>query len=194
MEEERRDNIEHEKEVVLNTETYNTGEVIAKKPASSKLKIVILIVVLFVAIIVVAMKFMGSNSAATIVDNNGNTVELTAEELQDIYNENEAQFEKLYSSASITLVGTVEKIEVNVTETLFGGGMFNDDIITLKEGWIVKLVHDSHKDLLLKLNKGDKIEVKSEISDVEFKGVEIADQTSYDAYNWTEKSTVTIIE
>ena len=194
MKKEIKNNNRHEVEVMRNTETDNTGEATTKKSASSKLKIMIVIVLILVAFIVMAMQLMGSNSPATIVDNNGNTIELTAEELQDICNENEAQFKDLYSSASITLVGTVEKIEVDVTERLFGGGAFNDDIITLKEGWIVRLVHDSHKDLLLKLNKGDKIEVKSEIVNAEFNRVEIADQTSYDAYNWTENSTVSIIE
>ena len=194
MKKEINNNNRHEVEVMRNTKTDNTGEAITKKSASSKLKIMIVIVLILVALIVMAMQLLGSNSPATIVDNNGNTIELTAEELQDICNENEAQFKDLYSSASITLVGTVEKIEVDVTERLFGGGAFNDDIITLKEGWIVRLVHDSYKDLLLKLNKGDKIEVKSEIVNAEFNRVEIADQTSYDAYNWTENSTVSIIE
>lgn len=37
----------------------------------------------------------GSGSPATIVDNDGNTVQMTAEELVSIYEENEANYKKI---------------------------------------------------------------------------------------------------
>ena len=41
----------------------------------------------------------GSGSPATIVDNDGNTVQMTAEDLVSIYEENEANYTKNYQGA-----------------------------------------------------------------------------------------------
>ena len=41
----------------------------------------------------------GGGTAATITDNEGNTVQMTAKELKEIYQENEARFDKLYENA-----------------------------------------------------------------------------------------------
>lgn len=55
-------------------------------------KVLALIMVMVMAFLLCACG--GGGSPATIVDNDGNTVQMTAEELIAIYDENEANYEK----------------------------------------------------------------------------------------------------
>lgn len=61
-------------------------------------KVLALVMVIVMAFAVCACG--GSGSPATIVDNDGNTVQMTAEELVSIYEENEANYKKLSRSRS----------------------------------------------------------------------------------------------
>lgn len=54
-----------------------------------------------------------TSNKATIVTNEGITVEKTVEELFNEFDENEARFSKLYSGAMINFVGTVKNIKTN---------------------------------------------------------------------------------
>ena len=56
-------------------------------------KVLALVMVIVMAFAVCACG--GSGSPATIVDNDGNTVQMTAEELVSIYEENEANYKKI---------------------------------------------------------------------------------------------------
>ena len=165
-----------------------------KQPANKTTKIILIAIVMIIAVIIL-IKFLGiGDTKATIIDNQGNTVELTAKDLIDIYDENEATFDTLYHNAEVSLVGTVDKIEYDIS-TAGGAGLFiTEDYITLKGGWKFSVVHGSHDDILLNLKKGDKIEIKTEISDVWGSEVEINDYSSHDARNWKDNSSVKLQE
>ena len=103
----------------------------------------------------------GGGTAATITDNEGNTVQMTAKELKEIYKENEAKFNDLYRGADIELTDAVESVST--------------DTVELKGGWEVQLSTSKHGDILKSLSKGDSVYVKSNIytafTDVELKGL-----------------------
>lgn len=101
-----------------------------------------------------------SNSPATIVDNDGNTVSMTAKELRDIYSENKAKFDKYYYGATINFTGTVESVR---TDFLENGSHIRFDSITFKEGWEVHLLHAWNDDILVELSEGTVVEVSSKI-------------------------------
>lgn len=101
--------------------------------------------------------------SATIVDNEGNTVLKTVDELVEIAG-NSAKFNKLYRGASIKFTGTVKKVETSMSYN--GGGYY--DIVFFEEGWVVYLpedVYDNGKyaDILAEINIGDKVTVRSDI-------------------------------
>ena len=100
----------------------------------------------------------GSNSPATITDLSGNTVQMTAKELSDIYSENAAKFNNLYDGATITGVGTVEKVE-NLLDT-FGSDRVMVYKITMAEGWELTVLEEGH-DEVINLSKGDSIRFAS---------------------------------
>ena len=110
----------------------------------------------------------GSGSPATIVDNDGNTVQMTAKELKAEYDENSARFKEIYYGGGIELNGTVESVTTNT--------------VKLKEGWEVELSPQKHGDLLTSLNKGDKVYVKSNIYSA-FVNVELKGMTDKIGYN-----------
>ena len=165
-----------------------------RRKRNEKNTVIILIAIVIIIAAIILIKCLGTGDAkATIIDNQGNTVELTAKELMDIHNENEATFDTLYSNAEISLVGTVEKIEYNIS-TSGGSGLFiKRDYITLKEGWELAVIHGSHDDVLLNLKNGDKLEIQTEISDVWIE-VELGDYSSHDARNWEDHSSIKLQE
>ena len=54
-------------------------------------------------------------SAATIITNEGDTVTMTAQDLIDAYDSNEASFNKLYQYAEIQFTGTISNIKVDTS-------------------------------------------------------------------------------
>ena len=134
----------------------------------------------------------GKSSAAPakIVDNEGTEVEMTAEELIAIDDENSAKFDKYYEKAEITLTGTVKEVKSNVLVQSVG---VLYDYIVLEEGWEVWMIHDSHEDVLLELSAGDTIEVSSQIysTDTTRVKVEHATYKTTDGF-WTDYTTITI--
>lgn len=99
-------------------------------------------------------------SLATIVDNEGNTVEISAKELLDLEKENEAKFEKYYLGADITFIGTVKSITTNY---ITSGSSTKLDAIVFEEGWKVELAQGQYEDILVELSAGDKVQVESQI-------------------------------
>lgn len=97
---------------------------------------------------------------ATVIDNEGNTIEITSDELIKINKENEAKFEKYYDGAKITFVGTVKSVEYGL---LLHTSHIICDTIEFEEGWKVYLSHEQYYDLLVELSAGDKVEVQSNI-------------------------------
>ena len=125
------------------------------------------IVILSILVLIVATIFIGgifSKSSesvkATIITRSGETEQLSKRELKEIYNENEAKFEKSYLGAEISFVGTVSKVEYDFFEQL-GSGRTSMDAIILKEGFKVYLPHDLYD--MTEFSKGDKVYVCSNI-------------------------------
>ena len=125
-------------------------------------KITTLLIVLIISVLFVAcgQSVQEKKATASITDNEGNTVELSAEEVQEIYDGNEAKFEKLYQGADISFIGTVESVDSGFRNS--GSDILLDSII-FEEGWQVSLLHGSHEDLLIELSPGDMLEVHTQI-------------------------------
>lgn len=126
---------------------------------------------------------------ATIVDNEGNTVQKTATELIAIAG-NQAKFEKLYRGASIKFTGKVKKVETSLSYN--GGGFY--DMIFFEEGWIVRLPEDvygngKYADVLAEIDVGDSVTVESDICDCNpgLKEIDIRGMAS-DNIGWSDES------
>ena len=111
---------------------------------------------LFALVGIVTITGCGSNSTtkASIVDNEGNKVEMTAKELLDINSENEKKFEKYYKGAKIELTEKVKEV------SSCSGCIY--DIVYLENDWEVVFSKDYYD--LADLNKGDKVHIKSTIA------------------------------
>ena len=131
----------------------------------------------------------GGGTAATITDNEGNTVQMTAKELKEIYQKNEARFDKLYENAEVTLTGTVESIDSNF---MYKGTSTRYDSIKLEDGWQIDIAHGSHDDILLKLSAGDSITVTSEINSAFGANITLCSMLSDDGWHWDDYSTITL--
>ena len=110
---------------------------------------------------------------ATIVDNQGEKIELSAKELKEVYETNEAKFERVYKGANISFEGTVKSVEADCTE--YGSGIALDRIV-FEEGWKVSLAHGTNTEFLEDLEKGTKVRVKSNINscfgiDIDIRGM-----------------------
>lgn len=96
---------------------------------------------------------------ATVIDNEGNTVEMTAEDIMKA-DDNEAYFDKVLAGAEIVVEGIVEKVETNLS---LNGSTTIFDTVELEEGWEIHLLHDSYD--LAELAIGSKVRVSSNIYD-----------------------------
>ena len=100
---------------------------------------------------------------ATIVDNEGNTVQMTASELVAVAG-NSAKFDKLYRGASIKFTGKVKEVKTSLSYN--GGGFY--DFIFFEEGWYVALPEDDYDNgkyagILADIDVGDMVTVESDI-------------------------------
>ena len=110
----------------------------------------------------------GSNhsdtSAATIKTNEGDTVTMTAEELIDAYDSNEASFNKLYQYAEIQFTGTISNIKVDTSVIVEPGSvLWSQQKIVFEEGWCLVLSEDNSTYDLADFNVGDVVNVTSSI-------------------------------
>ena len=87
--------------------------------------------------LVLSMCSCASNSSAIITDNEGNTAEMTCDELIDIAEGNSAKFEKYYEGASIDVTGKIEKIEAEVP--MLFSEEYKDDFIYFEDGWALRI-------------------------------------------------------
>lgn len=133
----------------------------------------------------------GGGTTATITDNEGNTVQMTAKELKAVYDENEAKFDKLYSDAEITLTGKVESID---SDFMYNGLSVRYDSIELEGGWQVDIAHGSHDDVLLELSAGDTITVTSEIHSAIGANITLCSMSSEtgSSWDWEDHSEITL--
>jgi len=99
----------------------------------------------------------GTSSGATIIDNEGNTIQMTADELMEA-NGNEVYFDKMYAGAEIVVEGTVEKVDFGFYSN---GSPILFDRVELEEGWEVYLPHDAYD--LAELAVGTKVRIASNV-------------------------------
>ena len=110
-----------------------------------------------------------TDAKATIVTNDGKTVELTAQELFDEFDANEARFEKIYGGADIEFVGTVKTIK---TDT----GVYSGDNkvtsqqnkIVFEEGWCLIIGAQNTKYDLADYYPGQELKVSTGIVSAAF--------------------------
>lgn len=103
-------------------------------------------------------------SAATIITNEGDTVTMTASELMEAYDSNEASFEKLYKYAEIQFTGTIKQIKVDTSVIVESGRVKSgQQKIVFEEGWCLALSDNNPKYDLADLNAGDVVHVTSSI-------------------------------
>lgn len=115
----------------------------------------VILIILFCGIMVLSLTGCENNSSeskAIIIDNDGNTVEMTANELIEIYKQNNAKFEKNYERAKIEITDEVEKVTTNVS---------GNASIELKGNWQIMLKSKSYD--LSRLASGDRIHIISYI-------------------------------
>lgn len=98
----------------------------------------------------------------TVVTNSGETVEMTKDELEEIYNSNEALFNKEYHRAKVSYEFTVDKVETNIYLGSTATGTAYDRIKCKESYWNVLLIHDSFTNLH-ELKVGDTIYVESQL-------------------------------
>lgn len=151
-----------------------------------KKKILAIIMVMALCLVLCAC---GGGTAATITDNDGNTVQMTAKELKEVYDENEARFDKLYKDAEITLTGTVESIKSNF---MYSGSSTRYDSITLEDGWQVDIAHGSHDDVLSELGAGSTITVTSEIYSAVGANIKLCSMSSSNGRIWDDYSEIAL--
>ena len=100
---------------------------------------------------------------ATITDNEGTVTSMSAQELMEIYDSNEANFNKRFLGANIEFTGTIEKIKTN-TSVIVNDGVISTDqnVIFFEEGWA--LVIGKFDDIdLSSYEKGEKLKVTTGI-------------------------------
>lgn len=103
-------------------------------------------------------------SAATITTNESKTVTMTAEELIDAYDSNEASFNKLYQYAEIQFTGTISNIKVDTSVLVESGKIRSgQQKIVFEEGWCLALSEDNTTYDLAEFNAGDVVKVTSSI-------------------------------
>lgn len=98
--------------------------------------------------------------SAIIIDNEGNRVQKSATELVEIYNGNQAKFNKLYRGASITFTGTVKEVKTSIA---YNSNAFYD-MIFFEEGWVVRLPENKYTNILANIDVGGKVYVDSDIN------------------------------
>lgn len=103
-------------------------------------------------------------SKATITTNEGDTVTMTAEELIEAYDSNEARFNKLYQHAKIEFTGTVDYIKVDTSVLIDGNKVTSgQQKIVFQEGWCLVLGEYNEEYDLADYSSGDKLKVTTGI-------------------------------
>lgn len=85
-----------------------------KKSKKIDVKIIVIVAIVILAVIGIVIKIFlskSSSSKAIVTFYNGETVEMSAQDIINIYNENQAIFEDKYLYAKIQFEGTVEQIK-----------------------------------------------------------------------------------
>ena len=101
---------------------------------------------------------------ATIVTNEGETVTMTAQELMDEYDTNEARYKKLYKGAKIDFTGTVATIKTNTSVIVEDNSVkATQNKIVFEEGWCLVIGAENTSFDLAEYSKGQKLKVSTGI-------------------------------
>lgn len=101
---------------------------------------------------------------AVITTNEGETVELSCEELMEVYDANEAKFDKLYQYAKIEFTGTIKSIKTETSVIVEKGQITaRQHKVIFEEGWCLVVGTNNTKIDLADLDPGMKVEVVSSI-------------------------------
>ena len=84
---------------------------------------------------------------ATITSNENKTINMTAEDLFNEFDSNEARFNKLYKGATIEFTGIVKNIKVDTPVNNGSGASAQQNKIVFEEGWCLILSKDTTFDL-----------------------------------------------
>lgn len=105
---------------------------------------------------------------ATVTTNEGDTVEVSAQDLFNEYDGNEARFLKLYGGATIEFTGTVSYIKVG-TDVYNGENVItNQHKIVFEEGWCLIIGNENTSFDLADYYPGQKLTVKTGIVSAAF--------------------------
>ena len=115
-----------------------------------------LLALLLALVMVLSLCACGSKAVtATIVTNDGETVQKTREELSKEYDGNSVSYGEKYEGASISFVGTVESVSQYYSKTM--GHSIQQ--IDFDDGFQLQLVDGFFDDIISDISKGDKLEV-----------------------------------
>lgn len=141
----------------------------------AKMKKNILSVLLITVICITTLCACGGSSVtSTIVANDGSVAEMTVDELTEIYNENEAKFEKKYQNAEVTINGIVKSVSSKDDQIYSTPDNISSRMpmytIELDEGWIITVLAEFHEEVI-DLSEGDKVQIVSCIDMSDMSGV-----------------------
>lgn len=102
-----------------------------------------------------------SSSPAIITNNNGETEELTAKHLIELFESNEAKFDQQYESCPITIESTIKKIEGD--SFYLNGVNYASFILHLDGGWDVEILQSVYDEKYSNLEVGDTVKITSKI-------------------------------
>lgn len=131
----------------------------------------ILVVLGIIGLIVVGMFATGNarivpeeEQKVTVITNSGEEIETTFKEIEEIYAENEALYEKEYMGAKVSYVLTVVKVETGIYIGIGTNSPCFDVIYANAHAKDVYLYQDTFSNLD-KIKEGDKIHVESQLQD-----------------------------
>ena len=133
-----------------------------------KKRILAIIMVMAMCLALCACGGGNSSAKASIVDNDGNSVSLSAVELSQLYDENSASYKDKYQGAEATI---------------------SVYVIKLKEGWKITVLEEFH-DEVLDLSSGSKVTVTSHLQLCSGQQVSMMDIGQH--FGWHDDTIITI--
>lgn len=152
-----------------------------------KKRILAIIMIMAMCLALCACGGGNSSAKASIVDNDGNSVSLSAVELSKLYDENSASYKDKYQGAEATISGTVDNVSTNFEK--FGTTSKSVYVIKLKEGWKITLLEEFH-DEVLDLSSGSKVTVTSHLQLCSGQQVSMMDIGQH--FGWHDDTIITI--
>lgn len=134
----------------------------------------IIVVIVIIAVAIGIFMNKGGTNASETTNNvyiGDSTTPISTKDIINAYKDNQAKFDEEYKGKNVRFIGTISQIQTN---TIMNGSSEAVDIIMFKEGWQLQFPTGFCK-TLSKLNKGDKLEVISQIQIVSGNTIEVFD-------------------